>query len=203
MLEETKGAPGTIELMEESGALMSGHFELASGLHSANYIQCALLLEDPARAEHVGRQLASQIKQKIGDTGPLAVVSPALGGIVIGHEVARALGCRHIFAERVGGKMNLRRGFGIQVGEKAVVVEDVTTTGGSIKEVVEVVTAAGAEVVAIGLIVNRAEALGFDIPVAYLVRGKIENHDPADCPLCKSGIPVDKPGTKRSQMEAT
>jgi orotate phosphoribosyltransferase len=202
MLEEAHGAAGTIGLMEESGALMSGHFELASGLHSEKYIQCALLLEDPVRAEQVGRNLATLLAATIGDAGSPVVVSPALGGVIIGHEVARALGTRHIFVERAGGKMSLRRGFQISKGEKAVVVEDVTTTGGSIGEVIEVLTGKGAEVVAVGLIVNRAGDLPFDVPVVHLVSAQIENHEPAQCPMCKDGVRVVKPGTKRTQMEA-
>jgi orotate phosphoribosyltransferase len=202
MLEEAEGAAGTIRLMEESGALMGGHFELASGLHSDKYIQCALLLEDPARAEQVGRNLAALLAGAIGEAGSPVVVSPALGGVIIGHEVARALGTRHIFVERAGGKMRLRRGFQISEGEKAVVVEDVTTTGGSIGEVIDVINGKGAEVVAVGLIVNRAGDLPFDVPVIHLVSAVIENHEPSRCPLCKEGVPVVKPGTKRTQMEA-
>lgn len=202
MLIEAEGAAGTIRLMEESGALMSGHFELASGLHSEKYIQCALLLEDPVRAEQVGRNLATLLAATIGEAGSPVVVSPALGGVIIGHEVARALGARHIFVERADGKMSLRRGFQISEGEKAVVVEDVTTTGGSIGEVIEVLTGKGAEVIAVGLIVNRAGDLPFDVPVVHLVSAEIENHEPARCPMCKDGVPVVKPGTMRTQMEA-
>ena len=202
MLEEAKGAAGIIKLMEESGALMSGHFELASGLHSATYIQCALLLEDPVRAERVGRNLASLLSAEIKGHGPAVVVSPALGGVIIGHEVARALGTGHVFVERAGGRMQLRRGFKIEEGQKAVVVEDVTTTGGSIDEVIEVISSGGGQVVGVGLIVNRAADLEFGVPVVHLVRASIENYEPRQCPLCEKGLPVVKPGTKRTQMEA-
>jgi orotate phosphoribosyltransferase len=202
MLEESTGATGTVRLMEESGALLSGHFELASGLHSTRYIQCALLLEDPVRAERVGRNLASQLVAEIGEGDLSVVVSPALGGVIIGHEVARALGSRHVFVERAQGRMSLRRGFKIADGEKAVVVEDVTTTGGSIGEVIAVIESSGAEVVGVGLIVNRADHLPFDVPVVELIKARIENYEPGQCPLCGSGVPVIKPGTKRTQMEA-
>jgi orotate phosphoribosyltransferase len=217
MLKETLPDSGVIKLMEESGALLKGHFELASGLHSDRYVQCARLLEDPGRAEIVGRLLAELLKKAggggaaggegvggeegVGGDGTAGVVvSPAVGGIVIGHEVARALGVRNIFTERVAGKMTMRRGFGIAPGEKAIVVEDVFTTGGSIKEVIEVISEMGGEVVAVGSIVDRSVDVDFGVPTAYLVRAEIENHQPAECPLCSRGIEVTKPGTKRLQM---
>ena len=202
MLEETRPDSGIIDLMKTSGALLSGHFELASGLHSDKYIQCALLLEDPVRAEQVGKDLAAELEEKLAGRRPDVVVSPAVGGLIIGHEVARALGARSIFAERLSGKMTLRRGFNIEKGERAVVVEDVFTTGGSIKEVIEVVRERGGEVLAVGSIVNRGVNVDFGVPTAYLVRGQIKNHEPASCPLCKKGIDVVKPGSKRLQMGA-
>lgn len=206
MLKETLPDSGVIKLMEESGALLKGHFELASGLHSDRYVQCARLLEDPGRAESIGRLLAELLSKKAGAVGSGGggvagvVVSPAVGGIVIGHEVSRALGVRNIFAERVAGKMTLRRGFGIAPGEKAIVVEDVFTTGGSIKEVIEVINEMGGEVVAVGSIVNRSVDVDFGVPTVFLVRAEIENHQPGECPLCSGGIEVTKPGTKRLQM---
>jgi orotate phosphoribosyltransferase len=222
MLKETLPGSGVIKLMEESGALLKGHFELASGLHSNRYIQCAKLLEDPARAEIAGKLLADVLRKEAGwmdepwqESGgagspagspggspagsSVAVVSPAVGGIVIGHEVARALGVRHIFAERVAGEMMLRRGFEIAAGEKVIVVEDVFTTGGSVKEVIKVIAGLGGEIVAVGSIVNRSTGVDFGVPTAYLVRAEIENHEPAECPLCSGGIEVTKPGTKRTQ----
>lgn len=216
MLKETIPDSGVIKLMEESGALLKGHFELASGLHSDRYVQCAKLLEDPGRAEIAGKLLADLLKKAGersdsvgaavgegvagGEVVAGVVVSPAVGGIVIGHEVARALGVRHIFAERIAGEMTLRRGFEIASGDKVVVVEDVFTTGGSVKEVIKVVQEMGAEVVAVGSVVNRSVDVDFGVPTAYLVRAEIENHQPADCPLCSGGIEVTKPGTKRLQM---
>jgi len=211
MLKETLPGSGVIKLMEESGALLKGHFELASGLHSDRYVQCAKLLEDPARAEIAGRLLADVLKteagwgNRAGDQespgagSPAVVVSPAVGGIVIGHEVARALGVRHIFAERIAGEMTLRRGFEVAPGERVIVVEDVFTTGGSVKEVIKVVQELGGEIAAVGSIVNRSVGVDFGVPTAYLVKAEIENHQPAECPLCSGGIEVTKPGTKRLQ----
>ncbi|MGD8628724.1 MAG: orotate phosphoribosyltransferase [bacterium] len=189
--------------MEDSGALLEGHFELASGLHSNRYIQCAKLLEDPARAEVAGKLLADVLRQEAGwdEVAGMVVVSPAVGGIVIGHEVAKALGVRHIFTERIAGRMMLRRGFEIAPGEKAVVVEDVFTTGGSVKEVIEVLEGLGGKIVAVGSIVDRSSGVDFGVPAAYLVKAEIENHQPAECPLCSGGVEVTKPGTKRTQAE--
>ncbi len=201
MLEEVNGAEGIINLMKATGALLSGHFELASGLHSGTYIQCAKLLEHPEHAAVVGESLGKLFKQTIGPATIDVVVSPALGGIIIGHEVARVMGCRHVFAERVSGKMQLRRGFKISKGERLVVVEDVATTGASIDEVLEIASVAGGEVQALGMIVNRTQGLRYDIPIVYLVRGEIDNYEPGDCPLCRQGLPLEKPGTKRSQIE--
>jgi orotate phosphoribosyltransferase len=192
--------------------LLKGHFELASGLHSERYVQCAKLLEDPARAEIAGKLLADVLKQEAGwgsgagaglpADSSVVVVSPAVGGIVIGHEVARALGVRHIFAERIAGQMMIRRGFEIAPGEKVIVVEDVFTTGGSVKEVIKVVEGLGGEIVAVGSIVNRSSGVDFGVPTAYLVRAEIDNHQPAECPLCSGGVEVTKPGTKRTQAGA-
>jgi orotate phosphoribosyltransferase len=202
MLKETIESSGVIDLMRRSGALMTGHFELASGLHSTEYIQCARLLEDPRRAEKVGTYLAHLLKEALGGRPPDVVVNPAVGGLIIGHEVARALGTRCIFAERVAGAMTLRRGFAIGEGERVVVVEDVFTTGGSIKEVMKVVSAAKGKVVAVGSVVDRGVDIDFGVPTVSLVTAQIDNYDPADCPMCRDGIEVVKPGTKRTQMEA-
>jgi orotate phosphoribosyltransferase len=202
MLKETIASSGVIGLMKESGALLTGHFELASGLHSKEYIQCARLLEDPGRAAKVGGYLAGLLLQAVRGARPQVVVNPAVGGLIIGHEVARALGARCIFAERVAGTMTLRRGFTISEGEQAVVVEDVFTTGGSIKEVIEVVSRAGGRVVAVGSVVDRSADVDFGVPTVSLVKAEIENFDPADCPMCRDGLEVVKPGTKRTQMGA-
>src|SRR5438067_2053058 len=140
-----------LDVFKRSGALLDGHFRLTSGLHSSGYLQCALVLQHPGHAETLGRAIADQIR----DLRPTAVLSPALGGIVIGHEVARALGVRAIFAERQDGVLTLRRGFIIAESDRILVVEDVLTTGGSTKETMQVARAAGGQVVGAGAIVNR------------------------------------------------
>ncbi len=154
-----------LPIFEQSGAYLKGHFRLTSGLHSDEYLQCALVLQHPALAEQFGRELAAQI-------GPAEVVmSPAIGGLIIGHEVARALGSRFIFTERDAGKMTLRRGFALQPGERVVVVEDVITTGGSTREVIELARAAGAEVTRAGSIIDRSGGTA-DLGVARIALAK-------------------------------
>jgi len=196
VLKEARGAEGTIDLMKQSGALLEGHFVLSSGLHSDRYIQCALLLEHPERAELVGRSLARAVEQAVGSGAVETVANPALGGIVIGHEVARSLGARCVFLERADGRMTLRRGFRLRPGEKVLVVEDVVTTGLSTNEVIKVVTECGGKVIGIASIVNRLAGAGFELPYAYLVRAEISNYDAAQCPMCKAGVPVTKPGSR-------
>jgi len=197
MLEENRNASGVVSLMEESGALLSGHFVLSSGLHSAKYIQCALLLEKPERAEVVGRRLGGLVEEMLGPSAVDAVASPAIGGLIIGHEAARALGVRFIFAERSEGTMTLRRGFGIKQGERVLVVEDVVSTGGTTKEVMQAVAARGGRVVGVGAVVNRGGAVEFGVPFAYLVRAEIENYNREICPMCKADLPVTKPGSRQ------
>src|SRR3954447_9601872 len=140
-----------LDLYRTSGALLEGHFRLTSGLHSSGYLQCALVLQHPLHAEALGRAIADRVR----DRRPTVVLSPALGGLIIGHEVARALGVRAIFAERQEGALTLRRGFGLEPGEKVLVIEDVVTTGGSTRETMEVARKAGATVVAAGSIIDR------------------------------------------------
>jgi orotate phosphoribosyltransferase len=185
-----------VELMEESGALLTGHFKLSSGLHSGKYIQCARLLEDPARAGYAGARLAEALRNELGGDRPDLIISPALGGVIIGHEVARAMGTRFLFTERVDGKMTLRRGFGIESGERVAVVEDVVTTGGSTKEVIAAVEEAGGRTVAVGSIVNRGAEVDFGVPFVSLYKVEITNHEPDDCPMCKEGRPLVKPGSR-------
>jgi len=184
----------TLDDMETAGALLDGHFKLSSGLHSGRYLQCALYLADPARAEAAGRQLAARLK---GASAQL-VLSPALGGVIIGHEVARALGTDFQFTERVDGIMTLRRGFAVEPDTRVVIVEDVITTGGSSREVMEVVKASGGTVVGVGAIVNRS---GRDNPFAplqftSLLSLDIPTWEPAACPLCSDGTPLVKPGSR-------
>jgi orotate phosphoribosyltransferase len=185
-----------LALFRASGALLEGHFQLSSGLHSSRYLQCALVLEDPRRAEQLGQSLAA----RLADAGIATVVSPALGGLIIGHEVARALGVRHLFTERdASGQAVLRRGFTLRPADRVAVIEDVVTTGLSTREVIEVVRAAGAEVVAVGAIVDRSGGrAGFDVPFASLVTLDVPAMKPEACTLCQAGQPVVKPGSRKS-----
>ncbi len=187
-----------LELFERTGGYLRGHFLLTSGLHSPEYLQCAVVLQYPEHAGRLGAELGAALAQLAGR--PVSVVaSPALGGIVIGHEVARALGARAIFTERdSSGRMTLRRGFRVEAGEPAVVVEDVVTTGGSTREVIEVLRAAGAEVVAAGSIIDRsAGKADVGLPRVALATLDVVTYPPEDCPLCRQGIPVEKPGSRR------
>jgi orotate phosphoribosyltransferase len=184
----------TVDLMVRSGALMRGHFRLTSGLHSDEYCQCARVLERPEVAEELGRMLADFYADERIDT----VVSPAIGGIVIGHEVARALGVRSLFAERTESGMALRRGFSLEPGERVLIIEDVVTTGGSVREVAEAVKAAGAELVGFGFIMDRSrEPLDLPAPARALLEGReMVTYQPDACPLCEAGVPIDKPGSR-------
>jgi orotate phosphoribosyltransferase len=182
-----------LSLFRQSGALLEGHFRLSSSLHSGGYLQCALVLQDPERAEAIGRAVADRVR----GLDPQVVLSPALGGIVIGHEVARALGVRAIFAERQDGRLALRRGFAIAPGERVLVVEDVVTTAGSTRETIDVARAAGGLVVGAAAIVDRGTEPGrLDVPFEPLVRYALPSYDPAACPLCAQGRPIVKPGSR-------
>jgi len=191
-------AESVLDLFGARGAYLQGHFRLTSGLHSSAYLQCALVLQHPADAERLGRMLAEDLRQI--SAAPVAVVaSPALGGVIIGHEVARALGSRFVFTERDAAerKMTLRRGFQIEPGETAMVVEDVITTGGSTQEVVDTLRGAGAQVIAAGCIIDRSGgAAKVGVPRVALATLKVESHEPEACPLCARGIPVVKPGSR-------
>lgn len=180
------------QLFVDHGALLKGHFLLSSGLHSDKYLQCALVLAQPGAAEVLGRELASKAAGK-----PDLVLSPAMGGLMIGHEVARALGVRHYFTERVDGVVQLRRGFALKPGEKVIVVEDVVTTGKSTREVFEVVRASGANVMGALSIIDRTDgALDLKAPYSALWKVSITAWKPEECPQCKTGIPVVKPGSR-------
>lgn len=182
-----------LALLEECGALRRGHFLLSSGLHSAAYVQCALLLEEPRRARRVGELLAARFAGIEVDS----VLSPALGGVIVGHEVAAALGVPFRFAERDGERLTLRRGFALGAGERVVVVEDVVTTGKSTRETAELALAAGAEVVGIGAILDRSPGpLDLPTPLAALARLDLPAHRPEACPLCAAGSTPEKPGSR-------
>jgi orotate phosphoribosyltransferase len=182
-----------LDLYRTSGALLEGHFRLTSGLHSPGYLQCALVLQHPAHAEALGRAIAERVR----DLRATVVLSPALGGVVIGQEVGRALGVRAIFAERQDGKLALRRGFTLEPADRILVVEDVMTTGGSTRETIEVAKAAGGRVVGTASIVDRSGGtIRFDVPFASLLEIALPTYDPDACPLCAAGLPVVKPGSR-------
>jgi len=193
----TPQAESILELFRSTGAYLSGHFRLTSGLHSPAYLQCALVLQYPRHAATLGGLLADELRNLTPEPVGL-VVSPALGGLIIGHEVARALDARFIFTERdASGKMTLRRGFAVTPGEPALVVEDVITTGGSTHDVVDVIRWAGARPLAAGSIIDRSGGQA-DVGVSRvaLVTLQVPSYDPAECPLCAQGIPVEKPGSR-------
>jgi orotate phosphoribosyltransferase len=194
----TPQSESILELFRSTGAYLQGHFRLTSGLHSSEYLQSALVLQHPPAAEKLGRLLAEAIRGLTpGRIG--LVVSPALGGLIIGHEVARALGTRFLFLERDAGtaKMQLRRGFTVGPGEATAVIEDVITTGGTTVDVIEVLRAAGANVVAAGSIIDRSGGQAdVGVPRIALVTMHVAAHYPEVCPLCQNGIPVVKPGSR-------
>lgn len=182
-----------LDLFRKSGALLEGHFRLTSGLHSPGYLQCALVLQHPGSAEILGRELADRLRE----FRPTVVLSPALGGIVIGQEVGRALGVRAIFAERQDGALTLRRGFTLGEHDRVAVVEDVLTTGGSTRETIQVARASGGQVVAAGSIVNRSgKAPDVDVPFRAVLDVPLPTFEPEHCPLCAQGLPVVKPGSR-------
>lgn len=183
-----------LDAFQRCGALLEGHFLLTSGLHSNGYVQCALVLQHPEIATQLGAQLAEYFRDIPIDL----VAGPALGGVLVAQEVARALGVRALFAEREQEKMCLRRGFFVAPGERALVVEDVVTTGGSTREVIDVVTEAGAKVVGIGALIDRRSgSLDLGVPFHALLRLEIATYDPATCPLCQDGAPAVKPGSRK------
>jgi orotate phosphoribosyltransferase len=189
-------------LFEETGAYLHGHFRLTSGLHSNEYLQCAKVLAVPAYAERLGQSLAAQIKTLLDGAVPQVVIAPAIGGIVIGYEVARAFGARSLFTERdlETNAMTLRRGFEIKPGETVVVIEDVITTGGSTKEVIRVVDTFGVKVKVAGSIIDRSNGRAdVGVPRVALQTLKAVAYQPEDCPLCKEGLPVVKPGSRRTE----
>lgn len=188
-------AEQVIDQFRNTGALLEGHFQLSSGLHSTVYLQCALVLQHPEMAESFGRAIAEQYR----DAGIGLVASPAIGGIVIGHEVARALGARFIWTERESGAMTLRRGFTVAPGEKTLVVEDVITTGGSTRETIEALKRAGAEVVAAASIIDRsAGAADVGVRRTSLASLKVLSVEDDACDACKLGEPVVKPGSRKA-----
>jgi len=185
-----------LKIMKERDVLLEGHFRLSSGRHAARYLQCARLLQYPDVAGPLCAQLASKFK----DERPTVVVGPAIGAIVVSYEVARALGLKSLFTERENGEMVLRRGFNINPADRVLVVEDVITTGGSTKEVIEAVRKLGATVIGVGVIADRsAGKVDLGVPIKALVSIKIESFLPEECPLCAEGIPAIKPGSRQEK----
>lgn len=186
-----------LKTFTDTQALLHGHFELRSGLHSDQYFQCALLLQYPSIAEQLCVAVVAKMRAQFGaDFKVDGVISPALGGIPVGHELGRALGVRAIFAEKEQGKLVLRRAFQIKPGERFVVGEDVITRGGRVQEVVDIVTARGGIVAAIGVLVDRSGGMAkFDAPVVSMVQMTPTTWQPAECPLCKQGSKAIHPGS--------
>ena len=178
------------EVFDRYGVLQTGHFKLSSGRHSDTYLQCARVLEHPRVTASLGEALARRFDENVD-----VVISPALGGILIGNAVAFAIGCRFLFTERVEGRMAFRRGQRVEIGERALVVEDVITTGGSAAEVVALAKDAGAEIVGVGSLVDRSEqAPGFRLE--SLLRVEARSWEPDECPLCAAGQPLTTPGSR-------
>ena len=183
-----------LTMFRESGALLDGHFLLTSGLHSNQYFQCAKVFQYPENGDLIGADVAAHFRNDGIDT----VVSPAVGGIVFGQEVARHLKSRAIFTERADNIMTLRRGFEIKPGEKVMVAEDVTTTGGSVKEVINVIKDLGAEVAAVASVVDRSGgSIDFGVDYFSLFEMKVESWKAAECPLCAKGSTPVKPGSRK------
>jgi orotate phosphoribosyltransferase len=182
-----------LRIFRDTQALLDGHFVLRSGLHSRQYFQCAMVLQHPRVAEQLCVDLAAKFKK----AGAQVVISPALGGLFVGHEVARSLDLRHIFAEKnSAGKLELRRGFRVARGEKVLVVEDVVTKGGRVQETLDIVRVLGGEGVGVGTLVDRSGGkVDFGVPFESLVSLSIDTFDPATCPLCQAGVPLMKPGS--------
>ncbi len=181
-----------LRVFRETGALLEGHFELRSGLHSKQYFQCALALQSMPTVEALGATLAGKVRS----LGAVTVVSPAMGGLVLGQEVARQLGLRFIFVEKVEGKLALRRGFKIEPGEKILVVEDVVTKGGRVQETIDIVRKLSGAVLGVGVLVDRSEGkVDFGLPLQSLLEIIIETFQPTSCPLCQAGLKAEHPGS--------
>lgn len=182
-----------LEIFKDSGALLEGHFQLTSGLHSPHYFQCAKVLQYPKFLHLFAGEIAKHFEYSEIEV----VISPAIGGIVVGTEVGRVLGCRTIFAERKDSTMQIRRGFELRQGERVLVVEDVVTTGGSVFEVMDIVKGSGARTAGVGYIVDRSNGkVRFDAKQASILQMDVVTYQPADCPLCRAGGAAVKPGSR-------
>ncbi|GAB4310827.1 orotate phosphoribosyltransferase [Pseudothermotoga elfii] len=182
-----------LEILRKTGALLEGHFLLSSGKHSSKYIQCAKLFENPDFGDQIGEMIAEKVKHY----NPDVIIGPAIGGVILSYVVARALKVKAIFAERESGTMKLRRDFKIEKGNRVVIVEDVTTTGGSVMEVAQIVEKCQGQLCCVASIVDRSvQPLPFNVPFYSLIRLQLPIYEPDSCPLCKEGIPLFKPGSR-------
>lgn len=185
-----------LNIFREKEAYLEGHFLLSSGLHSPNYMQCAKILQHPEIATDLGLRIQQRLREH--QVKPELVLSPALGGVIIGHEVARAFGVPFLFCEREDKQFQLRRGFQIHPGQSVVVIEDVVTTGGSTKETITLAEGEGAKIVGVGSIVDRSvKVLNFPAVYCSLLKLPLDQYRPEDCPLCRENIPIIKPGSRR------
>ena len=191
-MNETSDA--LLSIFQQTGALLEGHFLLTSGLHSPRYLQCALVLQHPLHAEWIGKEIAAPYQQEQIS----AVIAPAIGGIIVAHETARALGVKALFTERDNGLMTLRRGFKLEAGERILVVEDVVTTGGSTRETIEAVEVAGGKVIGAGSVVDRSGGnVDVGVPRVALLTLIVPTYQPDNCPLCAQGSSAVKPGSRK------
>ncbi len=182
-----------LEVLKEAGVLQEGHFLLTSGRHSDKYMQCAKIFQHAKYSE----ELCAALAEKFQDKGVELVIGPAIGAIQMSYEVSRHLGVKNIFAERENGEMTLRRGFTIEPGQKVLVVEDVVTTGGSVREVIDIVRKHGGEVVGLGVVVDRTGGkIDFGVPLESVISMEVISYEADECPLCKEGLPLVKPGSR-------
>lgn len=179
-----------LDMLKETGVILEGHFQLTSGRHSNRFLLCSQLLQHPNLTEKICRLMAAPFRSK----GVETLIGPAMGGVILSYEVARALGARAIFAEFIEGEITLKRGFQVSEGEKVLVVEDAVTTGGSVQKVIDLLKTCKANIAGVSMIVDRSGgAVNFGLPQSALVTMQIESYQPQDCPLCRSGLPLQKP----------
>ncbi|MDD3520248.1 MAG: orotate phosphoribosyltransferase [Actinomycetota bacterium] len=187
-----------LSILKETGAIMEGHFKLTSGFHSQHYLQCAKLLQYPDKTYKIVKEIPDIIGKDICSSTQ-TIISPAIGGILFGYMVAYEMGKKMIFAERKKDKMEIRRGFEISEGENLIIAEDVITTGGSVKEIIDICAEKKANIKAVVSIVNRSENADFnEVPFFYLIKFDIDKYAPSDCPLCKNNVELDYPGSKKN-----
>ncbi|MGE5589678.1 MAG: orotate phosphoribosyltransferase [Bacillota bacterium] len=183
-----------LQLLRDSDVLMEGHFQLTSGRHSDRFMQTSRVWQHPERAARLGQALAGKVLSQLGAAAFRSVMGPAMGGIILGYEVARALRLRAIYAEKEGDRMVIKRGFQVSPGERFLVVEDALTTGGSVLKAIEALQAAGGVPVAVGVAVDRSRGrLSLGVPMISLMELGIPSYEPRDCPLCRAGLPLVRP----------